>query len=199
MNYFRLKILKSGLIKILIDIHGFWVWIEKKAIAESNRKLLSELKHCGDMVRFVNYAKIVSPDNIEIYSNVHIGNNAYLDGRGGIIIEENTHISRNFTLLSSSHNYKGNRLPYDDTYDIKPVIIRKNVWIGTNVLIVPGVEIGEGAIIAAGTVVTKPVPPLAIVGSQPERVLKYRENAHYQKLVDESAYGGISGRLIRNI
>jgi maltose O-acetyltransferase len=62
------------------------------------------------------------------------------------------------------------------------VVIGRNVWIGGNVIIIPGVSIGDGAIIAVGTVVTANVEPLAIVGNQPMRILKYREREHYEKL-----------------
>ena len=53
-------------------------------------------------------------------------------------------------------------------------IIGDDVWIGTNVVILPGVHIGQGAIIGAGAVVTKDVPPYACVGGVPAKLLKYR-------------------------
>lgn len=49
-----------------------------------------------------------------------------------------------------------------------------DVWIGTNALVLSGVEIGQGAVIAAGTVVTKSVPPYAVVAGVPARIIKYR-------------------------
>ncbi len=55
-----------------------------------------------------------------------------------------------------------------------PIIVKDDVWIGTNSLILSGVVIGQGAIVAAGSVVTKDVPPYAVVGGNPARVLKYR-------------------------
>ena len=145
---------------------------------------------------FNGLIKIVAPENIAIADNVHIGNNAYIDGRGGIEIGTNTHISRNFVVHSSSHNYRGKRIPYDETYDLKAVKIERNVWIGTNVIVIPGVNIGEGSIVGAGTVVTQDIPPKAIVGSQHHRIIKYREDEHYNKLNHDRSYGGISGRAI---
>lgn len=59
------------------------------------------------------------------------------------------------------------------------VHIKQNVWIGGNVVIVPGVTIGEGAIVAAGTVVTKDVSDLAIVGGNPAKVIKCRDRGKY--------------------
>lgn len=58
----------------------------------------------------------------------------------------------------------------------KPVIIEDDVWIGSRVIILPGVTIHRGAIVGAGAVVTKEVPAYAVVGGNPARVLKYRTN-----------------------
>lgn len=58
--------------------------------------------------------------------------------------------------------------------DNRPVIIGNDVWIGANVCILPGVHVGDGAVIAAGAIVTKDVPPYAIVGGVPAKVIRYR-------------------------
>lgn len=169
----------------------------KFMVTENNLYLMTKLKHCGDQVYFHGAVTIIAPTNVVMQDNVHIGNNSYLDARGGITIGKNTHISRNFVVHSSSHDYLGSCLPYDDIYHLKPVTIGRNVWIGTNVLIIPGVTIGDGAIIAAGAVVSKSVRPLAIVGNQPPRVLKYREQEHYQRLDQAKSYGGVSGKPLK--
>jgi maltose O-acetyltransferase len=56
----------------------------------------------------------------------------------------------------------------------RPVIIEDDVWIGINVILLPGLTVGRGAIVAAGSVVTKDVPPDAIVGGNPARVIRSR-------------------------
>ena len=58
---------------------------------------------------------------------------------------------------------------------VAPTIIGRNAWVGINVTILPGVVIGEGAIVAAGSVVTKDVPPHSLVGGVPSRIIKYLE------------------------
>ncbi len=153
---------------------------------------MSKLKFCGKGVHFHGRIRFVFPENIRLGNNVIVGENAYVDGRGGLIVGNNTHISRNVVI----HDYTGTCLPYDNNYILKPVFVGDNVWIGTNVVIVPGVEIGNGAIIGAGTVVSKSVPSLAIVGNQQIRIIKYREKAHYEELVAAESYGGISGRIL---
>ena len=71
-------------------------------------------------------------------------------------------------------------MPYDSTYIVKNVVIDDNVWIGSRVLIIGNVHIGEGAIIGAGSIVTKDVPPLAIYAGG--KIIKYRDKEKYELL-----------------
>lgn len=84
-------------------------------------------------------------------------------------------------LTSNSIFYKKGSWGFHDDWlgkidfnESKPINIGNDVWIGINVIIMDGVKVGDGAIIAAGAVVTKDVPPYAIVGGIPGKVLKYR-------------------------
>ena len=58
----------------------------------------------------------------------------------------------------------------------RPVVIGNDVWIGDRVIILPGVHVGDGSILAAGAVVTKDVPPYAIVGGVPAKLIRMRKN-----------------------
>lgn len=82
------------------------------------------------------------------------------------------------------HKLKGQRkmTPFSHT---KPAVIGNDVWIGQNAVIMDGVHVGDGAIVAAGAVVTKDVPPYAIVGGVPARVIKYRFDAGTIKELSE--------------
>ena len=91
-------------------------------------------------------------------------------------------------IITENHNYEGDAIPYDSTYIRKDVTIGDCVWFGNRVMIVGGVDIGEGAIIAAGAVVSKDVPPLAIVGGNPAKIIKYRDADHYNKLKAEGKF-----------
>ena len=104
----------------------------------------------------------------------YIGPNAWLELRGSLFIGNGTIIGPRFKVHTANHRYEGNMLPYDDIYEVKDVMIGENVWIGSDVSIMPGVSIGNGCVIAANSVVTKDIPPLAIVGGNPAQVLKYR-------------------------
>jgi hypothetical protein len=71
---------------------------------------------------------------------------------------------------------------------LRPVRICRNVWIGSNVLVCPGVTIGEGAVVAMGSVVTKDVPPLSVVGGNPAKVIKTRDEEMYRRIQSEGRH-----------
>lgn len=150
-------------------------------------------KFCGQGVMLHGKLTIHGSRNLSIGHNVHINEGAFLRAEGGLTIGDNCHISRNLVIYTMNHQYEGDLLPYDREMIMKPVSIGNNVWIGMNVSIIPGVNIGDGAIVGMGAVVTKDVEPLAIVGGNPAKRLKGRDNIHYSRLVQKSKYSGISG------
>lgn len=105
-------------------------------------------------------------------------------GSGEIIIGSYIHTGQNLTIITSNHEYdQGNEIPYSSGRTIdKKVIINDFVWIGHNVTILQGDTIGEGAIVGAGSIVTKDVPDYGIVGGIPAKLLKYRDIEHFKKL-----------------
>lgn len=119
---------------------------------------------------------------------VHFKNNCNFNGMtvaggGKVVFGNNFHSGVECMIITQNHNYdKGYAIPYDKTYIVKEVIIEDNVWFGNRVIVVGNVTIGEGAIIAAGAVVTKDVPKYAIVGGNPAKVIKYRDIEHYKHL-----------------
>ena len=125
--------------------------------------------------------------------NTYLGKNVNFNGlkvrgNGEVRIGNNFHSGPECIILTQIHNYEGESIPYDSTYIEKKVIIEDNVWFGVRVIVLPGVTIGEGAIIQAGTVVVKDVPPLAIVGGHPGKVFKYRDKDHYYKLKSKGKF-----------
>ena len=104
-------------------------------------------------------------------------------GRGPVTFGSNFHSGENCRIITQNHDFDhGDAIPYGDTYILKSITIGDNVWFGDSVIVVGNVTIGEGAIIGAGAVVTKDVPPGAIVGGNPARLIRYRDMEHYNKL-----------------
>ena len=112
------------------------------------------------------------PENIFLGERVIIGVNASLGAHSLIYIADHVHIPRDVHLETAGLYFENKLL----SYTTRLITIDKGVWIGSRTTILGGVHVGEYAIIAAGSVVTKDVPPFAIVGGVPTRVLKMRSN-----------------------
>lgn len=124
-------------------------------------------------------------ENLILGENIYIGPEAWFVLRGECCIGNGTIFGPRCKIHTSNHNYEGEMLPYDHIYNVKGVTIGENVWIGADVAIMPGVTIGEGAVIAACSCVTKDVPPLAVVGGNPAKVIKFRNEESYNRLKAE--------------
>lgn len=109
-------------------------------------------------------------------------------GAGHVRIGNHISIGPNLVIQTQNHDYKGESLPYGKGWVCKDVEIGDAVWIGMNVLILPGTRIGEGAIIQAGSVVHGEIPPCAIAGGNPAKVFAWRDKEHYEKLKAQGAY-----------
>lgn len=137
-------------------------------------------KTCGGTL-YVHGKTIVTPHTV-LGNNVHF-NGMHITGGGKVLIGNNFHSGEQCYMISEFHNYDhGEALPYDSTNIVKDIVIGDNVWLGTRVMVLGGVTIGEGAIIQAGSVVTKDVPECAIAGGHPAVPFKYRDRAHYEAL-----------------
>jgi len=140
-------------------------------------------------VRISSEARLTYAQKIRLGKWVHIGKGCYLNGEGGIEIDEGTIFAPEVVVLSSTHRYKqDNLIPYDEHDEFRPVKIGRAVWLGYRSMIVPGVTIGDGAIIAMGAVVTKDVPAGAIVGGNPARILSQRDPEWIQSKIESQSY-----------
>ncbi len=111
--------------------------------------------------------------NITMGKNVFINSGCKFQDQGGITIGDGALAGHNVVMATINHGL----LPEErKTMHLAPIVIGKNVWIGSNATILPGVIIGEGAIVAAGTVVKENVPSNVIVGGVPAKVIKKIEN-----------------------
>ena len=86
---------------------------------------------------------------------------------GGITLEDRVMIAPNVTLLTANHDLKDLQVLY-----CKPITIKKKAWIGEGAKIMPGVTVGEGAVVAAGSIVTKDVAAHTVAGGNPAKLIK---------------------------
>lgn len=108
---------------------------------------------------------------VKIGKNVHWGTNIVVDYPfpNFVVVEDGASIAGNDYLLTHNKPLKYHSC-CSESY-VAPIVVRKNAWIAINVTILPGVEIGEGSIVAAGSVVTKDIPPFTVAKGNPAKVV----------------------------
>jgi len=143
-------------------------------------KLMSSIckrkfKQFGKNSDFRPGATALHCSRISIGSNITIKPGCVLAGGiSEIIIEDDVAMGYGIHIYASNHKYHELTIPikYQGYTGTKPLIIRKNSWIGASCIILSGVEIGEHSVIAAGSVVTESVPPFSVAAGNPARLIK---------------------------
>ena len=107
--------------------------------------------------------------HIRLGKNVFINHACTFLDLGGITIEDDVLIGPKVNLITENHPVEPSKRKF---LDLKSIHVKRNAWIGAGATILPGVTIGENAIVAAGAVVTRNVPPNSIVGGVPAKILK---------------------------
>ena len=129
----------------------------------------------GKRVVFYPNIWVFTGRNLVLGDDVDLATGILITTDGGVSIGDRTLVGYGTKILSSNHNVP--KLPnriFDSGHTKAPVVIKNDVWLGANCIILPGVTIGEGAIIAAGSVVTKNVPANVFVGGIPAKIIKER-------------------------
>lgn len=124
------------------------------------------------------WCSFFNPASVKIGEDTIIGDHAFLDGRGPLIIGNHVAIASSVLIYNSQHD-----IDSDDFHAIvAPVVIEDYVFIGPRVIILPGVHIGKGAVVAAGAVVTKDIAPFNIVAGIPAQSIGQRKvrRPHYK-------------------
>ena len=127
----------------------------------------------GKNVVFHFRTEIRGIHRLKIGAGTIIGDNALLAAQRGLTIGENVNLSSNVSIYSGEHDHRD---PYfrSTPEKTRPITIGDRVWIGSNAIILTGVNIGEGAVCCAGCVVTKDVEPFAVVAGIPARKVNER-------------------------
>jgi acetyltransferase-like isoleucine patch superfamily enzyme len=162
-------------------LYRFFSWLYGKYL-EDQRKMYrpEDFRYFGKGAMVRNNVAINYPERVILKERATIQDGTIINSAGGLYVGENTGIGYNCIIFTAQHRYhNADAIPFDNVAELKPVIIREYVWIGASVMILPGIEIGEGAILGMGAVITKNVPPLAIVLGNPAKVIGYRSEDHY--------------------
>jgi len=115
-------------------------------------------------------------EDLKIGNDVAIGSFSLISAAGGLTIEDNVIISTGCRVVCGNH--KVPRVGEDYRYApsvTAPIHLKKGCWLATSAIVLPGVTVGEGAVVVAGSLVTKDVPDWAIVGGMPAKFIMYRE------------------------
>jgi maltose O-acetyltransferase len=131
----------------------------------------------------------MSPEKIVLGNNVYLGKKTEIDAAGEVEIGNGVIFGPEVCIYSRSHNFDSENLealPFDNKFLTAKVVIKDFVWIGRRVIILPGVTIGKGAIIGAGAVVSKNVPDFGIAVGNPAKVVRYRNQESFEKLLVEN-------------
>lgn len=133
------------------------------------------LKYCGKDVNIEKGAVFSARTSLGDYSG--IGINARINGT--CTIGKYVMMGTDVVIITRNHAFDRTDIPmmHQGFEEERPVVIGDDVWIGDRVIILPGVHVGEGSIIAAGAVVTHDVPPYAIVGGVPAKVIRMRNRS----------------------
>lgn len=119
----------------------------------------------GSSAHLYGGLEVRDPHLITIAESVIVGHDVILDGRGGLRIDQNVNLSSQSAIWTMTHD------PQSSTFAAVTgaVVVGRDAWLGFRCTVLPGVTIGEGAVVATGAVVTKDVAPYAIVAGVPAR------------------------------
>ena len=136
------------------------------------RALFSELigKQLDDSFSLIPPFYTTGGVDISVGRNVFINQNCTFYDLGGLDIADDVMIGPNVNIITSGHPIEPSRRR--EGVIAKPIVIERNVWIAAGATIIGGVTVGENSVVAAGSVVTKDVPPNTLVGGNPARVIR---------------------------
>jgi galactoside O-acetyltransferase len=142
--------------------------------AYDDAQLLSRCRAHGEHVRLRTPVTIYHPESLTLGSRIDIGEFTHIRASGGVTIGDRVLIASHVVITSRAHP---TTVPRFGVTEDKPVIIEDDVWIGAGAIVLPGVTIGHGSVVAAGAVVSATVPPMSVVAGVPARFLAAVEAA----------------------
>jgi acetyltransferase-like isoleucine patch superfamily enzyme len=136
------------------------------------RALFSELigKKVDDSFLLIPPFYTTGGPDISVGRNIFVNQNCTFYDLGGLDIGDDVMIGPNVSIITSGHPIEPSQRR--DFVVAKPIVIERNVWIAAGATIIGGVTVGENSVVAAGSVITKDVPPNTLVGGNPARVIR---------------------------
>ena len=129
------------------------------------------LSDCGISIR-VKHNADVSP-NIKLGDYSELGQHCLI--HAGVSIGSNVIMGPSVKIYTRNHNFARKDIPIANQGKLtKPTVIGDDVWIGANVIILPGVSVGKGCVLGAGSVISKDIPEYAVVVGNPAKIIKFR-------------------------
>ena len=141
---------------------------------------LGKFGYCADDCNIITPLFVDSPQNLFMYGNNGLNHATIINRNAKFIMKPNSGAAYGLTVVTGNHAMIVGRLYRTITEEEKPegfdedVVVEEDVWIGCNVTLLSGVNIGRGSIVAAGAVVTKSFPPYSIIGGVPAKLIKFK-------------------------
>jgi maltose O-acetyltransferase len=159
-------------------------------------RILKIMQPGGEQTYVEHHVFIGGPGRVKFGKSCQINENTFIQEAD---IGSYVMIAPNVAIISSMHNHARLDIPmiFQGTATDRKVVIEDDVWLGRNVVVMPGVTIGRGSIVAAGAVVTGDVPEYTVVGGVPARVIRDRRPGGHAVVVDRSDSLGEKGRARR--
>lgn len=147
--------------------------LSAKAVISANKNGQIQI---GKACTIHPYAQILAyGGSIQIGDNVTVNPYSILYGHGGLTIGHNVLIASHVTIIPANHVFTDPHQPIRAQGETQQgIVIGNDVWIGSHVTILDGITVANGAVLAAGAVITQDVPPYAIMGGVPAKLIKYR-------------------------
>lgn len=138
----------------------------------------TELGYFGKNASLGIPADLKKPQNIYLYDHARIGRRSTIMtmGESRFVMKRESGAAEGLTVITSNHKQRIGQFRTGGNEDniYRDIIVEEDVWIGINVTLLSGAHIGRGAIIGAGAVVRKPIPPYAVVVGNPGRIIKFK-------------------------
>ena len=133
-----------------------------------------DAKRVGEGSFYIDKIIWLNGDRIEIGEKVGFNYGCYVNGFGGLTIGDRTIIGPYTMIHTANHEMDTDRPIPEQGWNLDPVVLGSDIWIGMGVCILPGVTLGDGCVVGAGAVVTRDVEPYAIVVGNPAKAIKSR-------------------------